>query len=155
MNGARQVACCKPRMVLLWGYRSGPKSPTRGVYLAGQEMRPLGAWDWLGSLSLGGTDRGRCCHQTWWPQCCHGHELPQRQVKQTFKSSRSMLFLSNASPTEMRSVWSPLSKYLILKEKSTKLVLCPMRKELQFSETFPSLDWCSRVAKAECTVGAG
>lgn len=155
MNGAGQVARCKPVMVLLWGCRSGPKSPTRGVHLPGQEMRPLGAWGWLGSLSPAGAARGRRCRWTWWPQCCHGHELPQGQVEQISTSSRSMCFLSNASPTEMKGVWCPLSKYLILEEKSTKLVPCLVRKELQFSETFPSLGWCSRVAKAECTVGAG
>lgn len=56
-------------------------------------------------------------------------------------SSRSMLFLSNAIPSEMKDVWSSLSKYLILKERSTELVPRPIKNELQFSETLLSLDW--------------
>lgn len=62
-------------------------------------------------------------------------------------SSRSMLYLSNANPAETKGAWSPFSKYLILKGRSTELVLCLIKKELQFSETLPSLDWCSRRPK--------
>lgn len=62
-------------------------------------------------------------------------------------SSRFMPFLSNAIPSEMKDVWSSLSKYLILKERSAELVLCLIKNELQFSEALLSLDWCSRQPK--------
>lgn len=140
-------------VALLWGYRSDPKSPARGV---------CPAWGWLGSVSAGaleGLTVTTVPSDVVVPMLLSEEVVPmlppQRQVEQLFVSPRSVLLLSNASPTEMKDVWCPLRKYVILKERSTELVPCPIKNELQLSERFPSLEWCGRVAKAEHIVCTG